>query len=44
MADKFKVVGLGKMAGGPMDLEKKELEKVSAEVEIVDTRCRSEEV
>ena len=43
MAEKFKVVGLGKMGPGTMDLEQKELEKVDAEIEIVEARCRSEE-
>ncbi len=43
MADKFKVVGLGKLGGGPMDEEKKELDKVAAEIEVVEARCRSED-
>ena len=43
MADKFKVVGLGKMGPGSVDLERQELAKVGNEVEIVEARCRSEE-
>ena len=43
MADKFKVVGLGKMGPGSIDPERRELAKAGTEVEIVEARCRSEE-
>ena len=43
MADKYKVVGLGKMGPQTMDLESKELAVVDGEVEVVEARCRSEE-
>jgi len=43
MADKFKVVSLGRMAGGPLTTEEKELGSLNAEVELVIARCTSED-
>ncbi|MEE8413817.1 MAG: C-terminal binding protein [Dehalococcoidales bacterium] len=43
MADKFKVVSLGKFGGGPLTAEKKELGSLSVEVELVAARCTTED-
>ena len=43
MAEKYKVVGLGKLGAAGMELETKELDQVGADIEVVEARCRSEE-
>lgn len=43
MANKFKVVSLGKMSGGSLEPEKKEMAGVKGGVEIVDARPTSED-
>jgi len=43
MAEKYKVLGLGKMVGGNMDPEEKELSVIDAEVEVVEARCATED-
>lgn len=42
MADKFKVISLGRMSGGPVTAEQKELDSLNAEVELVTATCTSE--
>ncbi len=44
MANKFKVVATaGKLSGGPLDIEKKELTRVNAEVDLALVRCNTED-
>ena len=43
MADKFKVISLGRMSGGPVTAEQKELDSLNAEVELVTATCTSED-
>ncbi len=43
MAVKYKVVTLGKAAGSSLDAEKKEFDKIDAEVEVVDVKCKCED-
>ena len=43
MADKFKVISLGRMSGGPVTAEQKELNSLNAEVELVTATCTSED-
>ncbi|MBA7709018.1 Glyoxylate/hydroxypyruvate reductase B [subsurface metagenome] len=43
MESKFKVVSLGKMSGGSMAAEEKELAKLTAKVELVEARCTTED-
>ena len=43
MSAKFKVVSLGKLSGGPLETEQKEMTRVNAEVEVVQARCNTED-
>ena len=43
MADRFKVVSLGKFGGGPMIAEERELGGLDAEIELVEARCTTED-
>ena len=43
LADKFKVISLGRMSGGPVTAEQKELDSLNAEVELVTATCTSED-
>ncbi len=43
MASKFKVVSLGKLSGGSLEPEKKEMASVKGEVELVEARPTSED-
>lgn len=43
MTDKYKIIALGKMVGGSMEPEEKELSGLDAEIEIVEARCATED-
>jgi D-3-phosphoglycerate dehydrogenase / 2-oxoglutarate reductase len=43
MSNKFKVVSLGKLSGGSLAPEEKELLRADGEVELIQVRCNSEE-
>jgi len=43
MEGKYKVVSLGKMSGGSLAAEERELSKIDGEVELVEARCTTED-